>query len=161
MFGQWTKNIWTDKTLAVTTDWYRLRPHWLFLGHPTCPLSPLKKGLQKTIVSDSALTLWSLTIRQLERDDKPSKGINLNDVTEAVPQITFLLVTVMKRLMKLWGTFFQLHWNLLLSTASCHKDKCKTVLPCPPHCLLATQDKGTNNNFKVTVLFFYISNQWK
>lgn len=42
--------------------------------------------------------LWSLNIRLLGRDDKPSKGINLNDVTEAVPQTPFLLVkVVMKR----------------------------------------------------------------
>lgn len=44
------KQIWIEKTSAVTTDWYRLRLHWLFLGYPTCPLSPLKEGLQKTIV---------------------------------------------------------------------------------------------------------------
>lgn len=48
------QNVWLvnkkrlDWENISSHDW--LRPHWLFLGHPTCPLSPLKEGLQKTIV---------------------------------------------------------------------------------------------------------------
>lgn len=110
MFGWWIRNIFGlrkhQQSQLTDTDLGHTGSSWDTQLVP-CHLS--KKGCREPL---SMILHWCFGhhIGLLEREDKPSKRINLNDVTEALPQTPFFqLKIVMEKvdwLMKFWGAFF-------------------------------------------------------
>lgn len=104
MFGWCTKNIFGlrkhHQSQLTDTDIGHTGSSW---DTQLVPCHHSKKGCRKPL---SVILNWHFghNIRLLERDDKPPKGINLNDVSEALLQTLFLLVkVVMKRQIGWWN----------------------------------------------------------
>lgn len=128
MFGWWIKNIFGmrrhQQSQLTDTDLGHTGSSW---DNQLVPCHLSKKSCRNPL---SVILHWHFGhhIRLLERDDKPSKGITLNEVTEALPQTPFLLVKVVMKRQIGWWSFgepssivcYQLHPAIWTDAKECY-----------------------------------------